>query len=521
MDENLTIKQESNVHSRFKKKVNLGVVVAIRAAESFDRYTVLKQGDYTNARYGTQYDVGVFSPFMDLSTEDLWRITSLLNLDCNEIYSMYWDAGVPLAKQRIGSPVNEKSGDSVKLYKVLNPGTYSKMVGRIAGVDFVAAYGGCFNQGFKYIKLDQPKPFYEGILTSDSLIKALNYVGVDYTVRDITKKYDDKSTAEIFNTLANPVKNGMNIRLTKIQNEFIREQASLKAIDAGDEELAEYFSNHIPKEKTWYDYCVELVNNAEPMYKNNWMPKLVHSMKHWATRGSGVNETSVICMRIMSNRHNKRYGFDKLDYQEHVHWDVRGYEDLSRKPIMRLFRYNMDCAENLVREYIENMVDDWDNGGKEEFEANTYLHDIIMKGNIIPCVSEPAIELKIQPSGKEIRQCVLDGVEYIVGREKSGITAENATDENIKECLLNFASRFAHDNVRDGGGSWKRATIMCLRNDIKGTYMGFSQSSEERAIRLQAESAFAETEVERKKKLDEFNKLRDKMAKEKAAAETN
>lgn len=496
--------------SRFKNNVKLGCIVAIRADESLDRRVVLKQGDYDTGRYGSQHDCGVFSPFMDTRCEDLWRITTLLNLDNNEIYEKYWDAGVPLMKQRIGSPVNEKSSDSVKLYKVLNPDTYSKMIGRIKGVDFVAAYGGVFTNGFKYIKLDQPKPFYEGILTSESLIKAINYLGMDYTIRDVSKAHDDKTVTTVHNSKDEPVKDSMNIRMVKIQDEFVRKTAADVAKQKGDIELSEYFANHIPKEKTWYDYCVELVNNAEPMYKNNWMPKLAYSMKHWATRGSSVNEASIIGMRVMSNRHNKNFGFDKLDYQEHVHWDTRGYEDISKKPIMRLFRYNQDCAENLAREYINQMVENWDNGGKQEFEDNTYLNDIIMKGGIIPKVDKGTIYYKSQPSAHDIRTCVLENKKY-----ESEEYSDNIDDNRIKDVLVEFGRKFFHDNVRDGGGSWKRAVIMCLRGDVKGTYMGFSQSSEEKAIRAQAEAAFAATEEERKKKIAEFETLKKKADKEK------
>lgn len=351
--------------SRFAKglaKPKIGCVVAIRGAESFDRYTVLKQGDYDTGRYGTQYGCGVFSPYMDLSTEDLWRVNTLLDLDSNEIYSMYWDAGVPLAKQRIGSPVNDHAGDAVKLYKVLNPGTYSKMIGRLDGVDFVASYGGVFNSGYKYIKLEQPTPFYEGVVTSESLIKAINYLGLDYTIRDITKSLNDKTNTEVKNSKTQPVEDGMNIRLYQTPKDFIRKLASIKAKENGDMELSEYFKKFIPKNKTWYDYAIQLVNDAEPMYSKNWMPKIETSLIHWAKRGSAVNEATIEAMYVLSNRKDKSFGYDDLDYQYGVHWDVRGYADISRKPILRLFRYNQDCPENLARFYIDDIIKRWNEG---------------------------------------------------------------------------------------------------------------------------------------------------------------
>lgn len=536
--------------TRFKKDVKIGVLVAIRSDESFDRYTVLKQGDYNTGRYGSQYECGVFSPFMDLSTEDLWKITTLLDIDANEIYAMYWDSGVPLADQRIGSPVNVHAKDSVKLFKVLNPGTYSKMVGRLAGVDFVSAYGGVFNNGFKYIKLEQPKPFYQGVLLSETLIEAINYLGLPYTIRDINEKFGSEKTSTVHYADKEPVKSGMNITMTTIQDEFIRKTASEKARAAGDEELAKRFEDAVPKVKTWYDYTKQLVNEAEPMYQKGWMPKIETSMKHWSKTGSAVNETTILAWEVISNRKDKKFGSDyPEDYQRYVDWDMVGYTDVSRKPILKLFRYQQDCGENIAASYLKDIIEMWDDGGREEFAQNKVLVDLIFKGGVLPRMKKPAILFNTAPSCGEIRECVLRDVEWsesgiahtgtastifndisiinTIGENAKDPTSEFTTsdgqtikvlDSVLMNCLAEVIRRTFHDNVRDGGGSWKRTTIMALRNDIKGTYMGFSQSSEEKAIRANAEAAFADNEEERKKKIKEFEQLKAKMEKEKKNA---
>lgn len=531
--------------SRFKKSVKIGVLVAIRSDESFDRYTVLKQGDYNTGRYGSQYDCGVFSPFMDLSTEDLWKITTLLDIDSNEIYSMYWDAGVPLSDQRIGSPVNVHAKDSVKLFKVLNPGTYSKMVGRLAGVDFVSAYGGVFNNGFKYIKLEQPKPFYQGVILSDTLVDAINYLGLPYTIRDINEKFGSEKTSTVHYADKEPVKSGMNITLATIQEEFVRKQAADKAFKEGEHELFQKFFNAIPKPKTWYDYTKQLVNEAEPMYQKGWMPKIETSIKHWARKGSAVNETTIFAWEVISQRKDKKFGADyPEDYQRYVDWDSVGYADVSRKPILKLFRYQQDCGENIASSYVKDIISMWDEGGKEEFLANTPLVKFVFEGGVIPRVPKPVILFDTAPSSGEIRNSILKDIDWNNGRIDNTGTAKmiasdtseltkaaegcpktttvtvkgeeiTVADALLLDCLKEVVRRTLHDNVRDGGGSWKRTTIMALRNDIKGTYMGFSQNSEEKMIRANAEAAFATNEEERKKKIAEFEQLKAKVEKEK------
>ena len=526
--------------TRFKKENKLGVLVAIRAGESFDRYTVLKQGDYRTGRYGSQYDCSVISPFMDITTQDLWRTVTLLDLDSNEIYSMMYDAGVPIEKQRIGSPVNSHAGDAVKLYKVLNPGTYGKMVGRLNNCEFTASYGGVFNNGFKYIKLDQPKPFFDGIINSDSLAEALNLLELDYNVRSISESTTSKESKEVFNTKDKPVKSGDNIRLRKILPDFARQLAGDKAKEAGDEERAEYFYKNIPQQKTWYDYLVQLVNDAEPMYQKSWMPKFKTSIKHWAKTGSCVNETTIAAMRTISARKDKTFGLDDYDYEEFVDWAVAGYTDISRMPIIKFFRYNQECGENLAREYINAILERWDDGGREEFKNNEVLVNLMLNGGVLPHFGA-AVEYKTQPSAKEIHMCVLKNQPYGTGddcgssemRTKEEMSLANVdgsvdttscwktgsgvfVDEDVlKDALKAFGDRTFHDKTRESA-NFKRCTVAALRSDIKLTYMGFGQSSEEKLIRANALAMFADNEEERQKKIKEFEQLKKKVEKEKA-----
>lgn len=473
--------------TRFKgRKPKVGVCVAIRADESLSRRVVLRQGDYSSGRYGTQYGAGVFSPYMDLSVKDLWTLNNVLGLDSNEIYSMYYDAGVPLMEQRIGSPVNVHAKDSVKLFKVLNPDTYSKMIGRLDGLDFVASYGGVYQNGFKYINLRQPDPFFSGILSSDTLVAAINYLALDYHLRDATKSQSDAALTRIRNSATEPVSLSMNIELTKGYPTYLRELAAQKAEAAGDTAKATYFRSGIPKKKTWYDYTKQLVNNAEPMFQRSWGPKFITSIKHWAKTGSAVSEQVLFALRVLDCR--KDYSFTPNypePMQEGIDWALAGYADLSHKPIIKFFQYPQNSAENMATEYLTNIADRWNEGGEEEYRQNAVLRAIMedgyqwAKNGAIPAQRGLVQKTKL----KDIRAMMIDGTEL----ESEYGDEEEAMPDALKE----VARVIFHDDVR-ASANWKRTTIACLRGDCKLTYLGFGQSQEEREIRNKAQLAFGD-----------------------------
>lgn len=52
---------------------------------------------------------------------------------------------------RVASPFNDCAQDSLKLYKVLDPNNWGKMVSRVNGVNFTGLYGGTTAMGWKNI----------------------------------------------------------------------------------------------------------------------------------------------------------------------------------------------------------------------------------------------------------------------------------------------------------------------------------------------------------------------------------
>lgn len=50
--------------------------------------------------------------------------------------------------QRVASPFINEAQESLQLYRVLDPNTWGKMVGRVNGVNFTGMYGGTHAMGW-------------------------------------------------------------------------------------------------------------------------------------------------------------------------------------------------------------------------------------------------------------------------------------------------------------------------------------------------------------------------------------
>ena len=163
-DQELRVKFSKWIKTTAYKGKRCAVLVAIRAAESFDRYTILKQGDYTTGYYGSQFGVSTYSPVIDMTNEDVYRFYSVFDLPINKAYDKMYDAGIPLAKMRIGSLFNSHAGSSASWLASLDPGTHAKVLTRVDGANFNNAYGGRVASS-KHISIPQHKPFNEGYPT--------------------------------------------------------------------------------------------------------------------------------------------------------------------------------------------------------------------------------------------------------------------------------------------------------------------------------------------------------------------
>lgn len=94
-------------------------------------------------------------PIFDWKTTDVWTANGKFQWDYNVLYDLYYRAGVNLERQRVASPFINEAQESLALYRVLDPNTWGKMIGRVNGVNFTGMYGGTHAMGWQMVKLPE------------------------------------------------------------------------------------------------------------------------------------------------------------------------------------------------------------------------------------------------------------------------------------------------------------------------------------------------------------------------------
>jgi len=138
-------------------------LVGIRTQESLNRWRTMNRAhavnEYKGARYTTVITDNLVNayPLFDWTVEDVWTANARFGYDYNKVYDLMYLAGVPLAKMRVASPFNDCAQDALKLYKVIEPDTWGRLIGRVNGVNFTGLYGGTTAMGWK--KVTKPPHF--------------------------------------------------------------------------------------------------------------------------------------------------------------------------------------------------------------------------------------------------------------------------------------------------------------------------------------------------------------------------
>ncbi len=132
-------------------------LLGIRTSESLRRYSgiVNKRHAYKGEKWITSEfkDTYTASPLYDWETEDVWTANGKFGFDYNHLYDLFYKAGVPLSAMRVASPYIEFGTKNLSLYRVIEPETWVKIVGRVEGANFGAIYGSTKAMGYKEITL--------------------------------------------------------------------------------------------------------------------------------------------------------------------------------------------------------------------------------------------------------------------------------------------------------------------------------------------------------------------------------
>lgn len=135
------------------------VLVGIREQESLHRYAALnRKGDATRfegVKHSTRVYKNIYNlyPVHDWLTEDVWTANARFGWDYNELYDVMFQAGLTIHDMRVASPFNDAAQESLKLYRVIEPAMWARLVGRVNGANFTAIYGGTSAMGWKSVSL--------------------------------------------------------------------------------------------------------------------------------------------------------------------------------------------------------------------------------------------------------------------------------------------------------------------------------------------------------------------------------
>lgn len=134
-------------------------LVGIRTQESLNRWRAIHSDrnykNYNNLNWTKLMYDNVYNayPIYDWVTEDVWTANGRFRWSYNKLYDLYYKAGLSIDKMRVASPFLSTAQESLKLYRVIEPDTWGKLVGRVNGVNFTGIYGGTTAMGWQSIKL--------------------------------------------------------------------------------------------------------------------------------------------------------------------------------------------------------------------------------------------------------------------------------------------------------------------------------------------------------------------------------
>ncbi|MBE7067486.1 MAG: DUF3440 domain-containing protein [Ruminococcaceae bacterium] len=134
-------------------------LLGMRADESLNRYSSI-----INKKYGykgrdwisNQFkNVWTASPLYDWELSDVWHAIYKFNYDYNELYDLFYKAGVAPENMRVASPFNDYAKDSLNLYRIIDPKIWTRLVGRVQGANFGAIYGKTKAMGYRNLSLPE------------------------------------------------------------------------------------------------------------------------------------------------------------------------------------------------------------------------------------------------------------------------------------------------------------------------------------------------------------------------------
>ena len=140
-----------------KKYGKTAVVIGIRTDESLNRFRAISSDKVNKYKDKKRINSNKAYIIYDWNVEDIRTYLGKFEKPYNKLYDLFYQAGLNVDQMRVASPFNDCASNTLKLYKVIDPNNWGRMVGRVNGVNFTAIYGGTTAMGWKNIT--KPKHF--------------------------------------------------------------------------------------------------------------------------------------------------------------------------------------------------------------------------------------------------------------------------------------------------------------------------------------------------------------------------
>ena len=117
-----------------KKCKRVCCLVGIRTQESFNRWrSIHSDRNYKRLAYYKwthRLDHHIYNayPIYDWKTTDIWTANGKFQWTYNHLYDLYYQAGIPIAHQRVASPFISQAISALKVYRIIDPDTWGKNV---------------------------------------------------------------------------------------------------------------------------------------------------------------------------------------------------------------------------------------------------------------------------------------------------------------------------------------------------------------------------------------------------------
>lgn len=121
-------------------------LIGIRTEESLNRWrSIMNQSKKTVdghmwTKKNTDYVYNCY-PIYDWRTDDVWISNYKYEWKYNELYDIFWKAGLSIYQMRVASPFMSESKSSLNMYRVIDPHVWQRLVSRVQGANFMATYG--------------------------------------------------------------------------------------------------------------------------------------------------------------------------------------------------------------------------------------------------------------------------------------------------------------------------------------------------------------------------------------------